>query len=166
MRRVILALVLLLVAGCDARKTVAPTTAAVPTAAPSSAAPVTTPAAAKSAPSGASQSAGNPTSAEAKTPIRRWQISVIEKLQPFMRWPKDAPDDVAVVAPTVQVTIDRKGNVLAVKIAHSSGYKSFDRAAVKIYKSVPILPPPPPELTDDELTFLMAVTFKQNPKPE
>src|SRR5262249_2729146 len=99
-----------------------------------------------------------------KDAIPLWKVSVIEKLRPFMRWPNDAPDDVAAAVPEVQVTIDRKGNVLTAKIFRSSGYKSFDRAAVKIYRSVPILPAPPPQMTDEQLTFIMAVTFTQNSK--
>jgi len=62
----------------------------------------------------------------------------------------------------VQITIDRKGNVLAAKVVGSSGYDSFDKAARKIFKRALTLPAPPPQMPGDPLTFRMAVTFTQS----
>lgn len=166
MRRVILALALILVAGCESRKAPPPTTAATPAAAPSSATPATTPPAAKSAPSGADQKAAKPTGADGKDAIHLWQVAVVEKLQPFMKWPDDAPDGISKVAPVVRVTIDRHGRILGAHVVESCGYRSFDTAARKIFKRAGTLPAPPPEMTDDQLTFNMAITFTENPHKE
>ena len=92
-------------------------------------------------------------------PVRAWQIAVINRLQPFMKWPEDAPYWIDQAAPTVQITIDRQGNVLGARVVGSSGYDSFDKAARKIFKRATTLPPPPPELQGNPLTFTMAVTF-------
>jgi periplasmic protein TonB len=92
--------------------------------------------------------------------IHAWQVSVIEKLKPYMRWPDDAPYWVASAAPQVRVTIDRQGKVLKASVVRNSGYESFDRAARKIFKRAAILPPPA-EMPGDPLTFTMAVTFAQ-----
>ena len=92
-------------------------------------------------------------------PIALWQLAVIKRLAPYMRWPDDAPYWIDVAAPTVRITIDRQGRVMAAKVIRSSGYESFDKAARKIFKRALTLPPPPPEMPGDPLTFDMAVTF-------
>jgi TonB family protein len=102
-----------------------------------------------------------PQSASADTAIQTWQLSVIQKLAPFMKWPDDAPYWVETASPEVRVTIDRQGKVLKAAVVRSSGYESFDAAARKIFKRAAILPPPPAEMPGDPLSFNMAVTFTQ-----
>lgn len=102
-----------------------------------------------------------PGSNSADPAIHVWQVSVIEKLKPYMLWPDDAPYWIDTASPEVRVTIDRQGRVLKVSVVRSSGYESLDRAARKIFKRAAILPPPPPELKGDPLTFNMAVKFAQ-----
>jgi len=94
-------------------------------------------------------------------PVAVWQIAVINRLQPYMHWPEDAPYWIDQAAPVVQITIDRQGHVLAAKVVGSSGYDSFDKAARKIFKRATTLPPPPPELPGNPLSFTMSVTFTQ-----
>ena len=94
-------------------------------------------------------------------PVAVWQIAVINRLQPYMKWPEDAPYWIDQAAPVVQITIDRQGNVLGAKVVGSSGYDSFDKAARKIFKRATTLPPPPPELPGIPLSFTMSVTFTQ-----
>lgn len=96
-------------------------------------------------------------------PVRAWQIAVIQRLQPYMKWPDDAPYWIDQAAPVVQITIDRQGNVLNAKVVGSSGYDSFDKAARKIFKRALTLPAPPPQLVGNPYVFSMAVTFTQNP---
>jgi protein TonB len=105
--------------------------------------------------------AGTTESNSADPAIHAWQVSVIEKLKPYMRWPDDAPYWIDTASPEVRVTIDRQGKVLKASVVRSSGYESFDRAARRIFKRAAILPPPPPDLKGDPLTFTMAVKFAQ-----
>jgi TonB family protein len=93
--------------------------------------------------------------------IHAWQVSVIEKLKPYMRWPDEAPYYVDTASPTVRVTINRQGLVLRATVVRSSGYGAFDRAARKIFKRAGILPPPPPVMTGATVSFDMAVKFEQ-----
>jgi protein TonB len=93
--------------------------------------------------------------------VRRWQLAVIERLQPFMRWPDDAPYWISQAAPEVAITIDRKGNVLGARVIRTSGFDSFDKAARRIFKRALVLPPPPPQMPGNPLMFTMAVTFTQ-----
>ncbi|HXU59327.1 MAG TPA: TonB family protein, partial [Verrucomicrobiae bacterium] len=64
-------------------------------------------------------------------PITLWQLAVIKRLQPYMRWPDDAPYWIDSASPQVRITIDRQGHVMAAKVVRSSGYESFDKAARK-----------------------------------
>lgn len=164
MRRVILVLALLLIAGCEARRT--STTASTPVPASSSAAPAATPAAATSAPSSSNQAASKPTAPETKDPVHLWQIAVIEKLQPFMKWPDDSPDGITKVSPVIRVKIDRQGRILGAVVEKSCGYPTFDTAARAIFKRAGTLPAPPPELAGDPYTFAMAITFTEHMRKE
>ena len=95
------------------------------------------------------------------SPVTLWQLAVVKRLAPYMRWPDDAPYWIDTAAPQVRITIDREGHVMSAKVVRSSGYESFDKAARKIFKRALTLPPPPAELPGDPLTFDMAVTFTQ-----
>ena len=116
--------------------------------------------AAKEGSSIASES-GTKTADPSSDAVRNWQMSVIGRLQPFMKWPDDAPIHVESASPEVQVTIDRQGRGLTAHVVKSCGYASFDGAASRIFKRAATLPAPPPELPGDPLSFTMAVTFRQ-----
>lgn len=98
-------------------------------------------------------------------PVRAWQVAVIQRLQPYMKWPDDAPYWIDQAAPVVKITIDRQGNVLGAKVIQSSGYDAFDKAARKIFKRALTLPAPPPQLVGNPYVFSMAVTFSQASNP-
>lgn len=100
-------------------------------------------------------------SSQLNNPIRMWQIAVIRRLHPFMHWPPGAPPMVNQAAPVVHVTIDRQGRILSVRVAQSSGYPVFDHSATRAFKRAETLPPPPPELLNDQLSFDMTMTFTQ-----
>jgi periplasmic protein TonB len=155
---------LFIISGCTAHKLAKPASGSA--ALGSSTLPGAAPASAKIADRGAETSrvidhGASPQTASADTAIHTWQLSVIQKLKPFMKWPDNAPYWVDSAAPAVRVTIDRQGKVLKVSVVRSSGYESFDAAARKIFKRAAILPPPPAEMPGDPLTFTMAVTFTQ-----
>ena len=160
MHRLVIFIALFIVSGCtvhnSAKAVPASGTMAPTTADPAAAA---APVSAKIVDRGAETSRAVDKNAQAV--IRAWQLSVIEKLKPFMRWPDDAPYYIDSASPVVRVTIDRQGHVLGAKVVKSSGYEAFDRAARKIFKRAATLPPPPPEMTGAAVSFDMAVTFKQ-----
>ena len=156
MLRVVLVLAGLLIAGCATKEPSEPAAAAASTPSTTSVA-----VAAKAGSTAANESGTKPADTPSDT-VRNWKMSVIGKLQPFMIWPIDAPNDVRTASPVVQVTIGRQGRVLTAQVVKSCGYPSFDAAASRIFKRAATLPAPPPELTGDPLSFTMAVTFTQN----
>jgi protein TonB len=155
MLRAILILALLSIAGCTTKEPSVRVAAAV-------SAPSTTVAAvaAKAGSTTTNESGTKPADAPSD-PVRNWQMSVINRLQPFMKWPNDAPIHVESASPLVQVTIDRKGRVLNARVVKSCGFSAFDIAARWIFKRAATLPAPPPELAGDPLSFTIAVTFTQ-----
>ena len=158
MHRLVILIVFFIVAGCTVHNSAKAVPASVP---PTTASPAEAgvPAATKIVDRGAEMSRAVEKSAQAV--IHAWQVSVIAKLTPYMRWPENAPSNIERTSPTVSITIDRQGHVLAAKVVKSSGYEAFDVAARKIFKRAGVLPPPPPELPGNPLTFRMAVTFTQ-----
>jgi protein TonB len=61
----------------------------------------------------------------------------------------------------VNFTIDRRGHILSASIAQSSGDPAFDEAALgMVHRSDPV-PPPPPLVADEGLTFTLPVTFRE-----
>ena len=156
MLRVVLVLSVLLIAGCATKEPSAPSVAS---ASAHSTASVAVAAKASSTPT--NESGTKPADTPSDT-VRNWKMSVIGRLQPFMIWPIDAPNDVRTASPVVQVTIDRQGRVLTAQVVKSCGYPSFDAAASRIFKRAATLPAPPPDLPGDPLSFTMAVTFTQD----
>jgi TonB family protein len=96
---------------------------------------------------------------ERANPITLWQAAVVAKVEPYKRWPPDAPYWVNEASPVIQVTINRQGTVLSSKIVGTSGYEAFDNAARKLFKRAISLPAPPPEMPGNPLSFTMSVTF-------
>jgi len=60
---------------------------------------------------------------------------------------------------TVSLVLNRRGNVLSVAVADSSGDPAFDDAAVAMIRRSDPVPPPPAALTDDQFAFSLDVKF-------
>lgn len=60
----------------------------------------------------------------------------------------------------VKFEIDRLGHLLSSAVTHSSGDIAFDEAALAMLKRADPMPPPPPAVADNGLSFNMVVNFK------
>ena len=60
----------------------------------------------------------------------------------------------------VNVTFDRLGHVVATSIAESSGDAAYDEAALAMLKRSDPVPPPPPLVADEGLSFTLPVIFR------
>ena len=56
-------------------------------------------------------------------------------------------------------TIDRKGKVLSSQIATSSGSAVLDAEALALVKRAAPFPPPPAEVADTDLSFVVPIRF-------
>jgi periplasmic protein TonB len=61
----------------------------------------------------------------------------------------------------VSLVLNRRGNVVSVGVAESSGDAAFDEAAVSMIRRSDPVPPPPAALTDDQFNFSLDVKFKK-----
>ena len=60
---------------------------------------------------------------------------------------------------SVSLVLNRRGNVVSVGVAESSGDAAFDEAAVSMIRRSDPVPPPPAGLTDDQFNFSLDVNF-------
>ena len=87
-----------------------------------------------------------------------WVNQLAAHFNKYKRYPTDRANKHA--EPTISFAIDRTGHVLSASIATSSGDTSFDEAALAMIQRADPLPPPPPLVADEGLTFQMPVEFR------
>ncbi|MFT9068533.1 MAG: TonB family protein [Acetobacter syzygii] len=120
------------------------------TAPPSSEAP---PAPAQAAP------APGASSAKASHDPLTWQGALLAQLEKFKRYPSDAMAEHQEGVPTVTFSMDRKGHVLSVTLASSSGHALLDQEAVALPRRAQPLPVPPDTVQGDPITLTVPVEF-------
>lgn len=87
-----------------------------------------------------------------------WQKELAALFDRHKRYPADRPQRAAEV--TVSFTLDRAGHVLSTRVVKSSGDASFDEAAMQMIRQSDPVPPPPPIVADDGLSFTVPVVFR------
>jgi protein TonB len=91
------------------------------------------------------------------SPAVSWQQSLVAHLARFQRYPADARDVEGVVS--VAFSIDRQGKVVSSRIVMSSGSPLLDAEALDLIKRADPFPPPPAEISDNQLSFLVPIRF-------
>jgi protein TonB len=86
-----------------------------------------------------------------------WQKELAAHLDKFKRYPSDRAIQTAEVV--VGFVLDRVGHVLSTHIVKGSGDASFDQAALATLQRSDPVPPPPPLVADEGLTFTLPVIF-------
>jgi protein TonB len=86
-----------------------------------------------------------------------WQKELAAHFNKFKRYPLDRTMQSAEVV--VSFVLDRVGHVLSTRVAKGSGDASFDEAALAMLQRSDPVPPPPPLVADDGLTFTLPVIF-------
>ncbi len=90
-----------------------------------------------------------------------WGRKISAYFQQHLRYPKDRKEKATV---TVNVVLNRRGNVVSVQVAESSGDEAFDQAALAmVHRSDPV-PAPPAALTEETFSFRLPVVFRVNMK--
>ena len=80
-----------------------------------------------------------------------WQKELAAHFNKFKRYPADRSMQSAEVV--VSFVLDRIGHVLSTHISKGSGDASFDEAALAMLRRSDPVPPPPPLVADEGLTF-------------
>ncbi|RTL49799.1 MAG: energy transducer TonB [Bradyrhizobiaceae bacterium] len=87
-----------------------------------------------------------------------WQKELVAHLDRHKRYPSDRSQINAEI--TVNFVIDRTGHILSSTIVKGSGDPSFDAAALSMLQRSDPVPPPPPVLADEGLSFTLPVVFR------
>jgi TonB family protein len=86
-----------------------------------------------------------------------WGRKISAYFQQHLRYPKDRKDKATV---TVSVVLNRRGNVVSVEVAESSGDEVFDQAALAMVRRSDPVPAPPAALTEEVFSFKLPVVFR------
>jgi periplasmic protein TonB len=86
-----------------------------------------------------------------------WQKELAAHFNRFKHYPSDRVMQRAEVV--VSFVLDRIGHVLSTRIVKGSGDASFDSAALAMLQRSDPVPPPPPLVADEGLTFTLPVIF-------
>ncbi len=86
-----------------------------------------------------------------------WIKSLLRQLNAQRRYPVGATDEGGTAK--VVFRIDRAGHLVSTALVESTGDPVLDQEALAMVKHAQPFAPPPPELTDSELTLLLPVVF-------
>ncbi|MFT8885616.1 MAG: energy transducer TonB [Acetobacter papayae] len=110
------------------------------------------------APEQAAPASGSSSSKASHDPVT-WQGALLAQLEKYKRYPADAMADHQEGVPTVTFSMDRKGHVLSVTLASSSGHPLLDQEAVALPQRAQPLPVPPDSVAGDPITLTVPVEF-------
>jgi protein TonB len=91
--------------------------------------------------------------------VTSWQRRLFAQLERHKRYPPGAHGKLGEAR--LEFSIDRAGHVLASRIVRSSGSDALDAEALALVKRAEPLPPPPAEIPDDQLSFVVPIRYHQ-----
>jgi TonB family protein len=87
-----------------------------------------------------------------------WQKKLMAHLERFKRYPSGtAPRTTRI---EVGFTLDRLGHVVAAEVRRGSGDPAFDQAALAMLHRADPVPPPPPLVADEGLSFTLPLVYR------
>jgi TonB family protein len=96
---------------------------------------------------------------ESKQRVRSsWQREMMSYIEQHKRYPVDRGQQNAQL--TVRFSLDRGGHMLSKSIVKGSGDPSFDAAAMSMLQRSDPVPPPPPLIADENLSFTLPIVFR------
>ncbi len=91
-----------------------------------------------------------------------WGRKISAYFELHKRYPKDKSKTATV---KVNLVLNRRGNIVSVDVAESSGDAAFDEAALSMIRRSDPVPQPPAGLTDDQFRFGLDVNFTKPKQP-
>jgi protein TonB len=90
----------------------------------------------------------------------RWEAEVLASLDRVKRYPASALSRGQEDVVSVRIRVARSGEVLSEQIADSRGYDALDDEALALIARADPLPPPPPEIGEHDLEFVVPIDFR------
>jgi periplasmic protein TonB len=87
-----------------------------------------------------------------------WHKELSAHFDRHKRYPADRANKAAEIV--VSFVLDRTGHILSSRIVRGSGDASFDNAALAMLQRSDPVPPPPPLVADEGLSFTLPVVFR------
>jgi len=91
----------------------------------------------------------------------KWGKKISAYFELHKKYPENKSKDTKV---KVSIVLNRRGNVLSVDVAESSGDPVFDDEAIAMIRRSDPVPPPPADLTDDQFSFSLDVKYNKPKK--
>ena len=91
--------------------------------------------------------------------ISGWQKEVSVKIAKKQSYPRAALRKELEGKATVEINIDREGNIVAHTIQSSTGHEVLDREVPKLMKRASPLPAPPAGAVDSQLTMVVPLAW-------
>ncbi len=91
--------------------------------------------------------------------VTRWQSKLAAHIERFKRYPAEARSHGDQGIAKVAFTIDHEGHLVSSRIVQSSGSAALDEETLAMLARAQPLPPPPSEVPDSELSFIVPVRF-------
>lgn len=105
------------------------------------------------------QATAPPASKATPRSVTRWQSKLAAHIERFKRYPNEARAHGDQGIAKVAFTIDHEGHLVASRIVQSSGSAALDEETLAMLARAQPLPPPPSEVADNELSFVVPVRF-------
>jgi len=89
-----------------------------------------------------------------------WQRSLVAHINRYKRYPAEARAHNVEGIVSVEFTLDRSGQILSSRVAHSSGSAVLDEEAVALLRRAAPLPTPPQEVPPEGVRLALPIHFR------
>ncbi len=91
--------------------------------------------------------------------LRSWQRSIARAVASKQVYPRSALRREIEGSAKVRVTVDRSGKIASFEMIQATGHEELDREVPKLMKRINPLPKPPADISDEQLTFVLPLSW-------
>jgi protein TonB len=89
-----------------------------------------------------------------------WQSSLVAHINRYKRYPVEARAHKVEGIVSIEFTLDRSGQILSSRVAHSSGSAVLDEEAVALLRRATPLPTPPQDVPPEGFSLVLPIHFR------
>ena len=91
--------------------------------------------------------------------IKKWQTKIVKLIAKKQVYPRSAMRKELEGRAKVRILIDRSGAIVKHEVLTPTGLAVFDKEIPKLMKRINPLPSPPDQLTDNQLSFVLPLSW-------